>query len=340
MGGSASRNGKLATVLFICFGLVIAAASYYQHKCAIDEKQSRTVEVAYRFTVAGIAPDASVVKIWVPIPPTNDQQRLLNTELPDGLSYEVVTGTEYGNRYLLFDISRDSVSEYGKLTIAIEYTVRRYAVCPLEDGSSVSKIERPALARYLAADSLVPIDGIVAEEAQKIAGQIKGQLAQVAVLYDNIVRTVKYDKSGDGWGRGDAVYACDIRKGNCTDFHSLFIGQARSLGIPARFIMGLSIPPDKKDGEISGYHCWAEFYIDGKGWLPVDASEASKYPEKKDAYFGQIDSNRVAFTIGRDIKIPDANSEALNYSIYPHIEIDGKHYNKVETSFSFKDTAS
>ena len=72
----------------------------------------------------------------------------------------------------------------------------------------------------------------------------------------------------------------------------------------------------------------------------MDASEASKYPEKKDAYFGQIDSNRVAFTIGRDIKIPDANSEALNYSIYPHIEIDGKHYNKVETSFSFKDTAS
>ena len=30
-------------------------------------------------------------------------------------------------------------------------------------------------------------------------------------LYDNIVETLSYDKSGTGWGRGDAVYACDVR---------------------------------------------------------------------------------------------------------------------------------
>jgi transglutaminase-like putative cysteine protease len=44
---------------------------------------------------------------------------------------------------------------------------------------------------------------------------------------------MRYDKTGTGWGRGDVLYACDAKKGNCTDFHSLFIAMARSQGIPA-----------------------------------------------------------------------------------------------------------
>jgi len=37
-----------------------------------------------------------------------------------------------------------------------------------------------------------------------------------------------------GWGRGDAKWACDAKFGNCTDFHSYFMGLARSKGPPAR----------------------------------------------------------------------------------------------------------
>ena len=33
---------------------------------------------------------------------------------------------------------------------------------------------------------------------------------------------------------------------------------------------------------IPGYHCWADFYLDGVGWVPVDASEAWKAQEKAD----------------------------------------------------------
>ena len=89
------------------------------------------------------------------------------------------------------------------------------------------------------------------EEAMQMTGWLYDS------LYDNIVTTLLYDKSGKGWGRGDATYACDIRTGNCTDFHSLFIGEARSLGIPARFIMGLPLPEGRSQGVIPGYHCWA-----------------------------------------------------------------------------------
>ena len=83
-------------------------------------------------------------------------------------------------------------------------------------------------------------------------------------------------KFGDGWGKGDAVYACNSRYGNCTDYHSYFIGLARSIGIPARFAIGAAIPSERNDGGTDGYHCWAEFYADGK-WWPVDISEADKF---------------------------------------------------------------
>ena len=58
--------------------------------------------------------------------------------------------------------------------------------------------------------------------------------------------------------------------------------------------------------------------------MPVDASEASKHPEKHDYYFGHFDESRVAFTIGRDLVLtPPQKGEPLNYLIYPYAELDG-----------------
>ena len=104
--------------------------------------------------------------------------------------------------------------------------------------------------------------------------------------------TVKYDKTGKGWGRGDIYYACEARRGNCTDFHAIFIGYARAMGIPARFAIGFPLPADRGAGQIAGYHCWAEFYAKGIGWVPVDASEAAKNPAKREYFFGAHDENR------------------------------------------------
>jgi transglutaminase-like putative cysteine protease len=161
------------------------------------------------------------------------------------------------------------------------------------------------------------------------------------VDYEYVTSIMKYDKSGTGWGRGDALYACDVRRGNCTDFHSLFIGLTRARGIPARFTIGFPLGA-AKSGEIPGYHCWAEFYSGGV-WVPVDASEASKHPEKHDYYFGHLDENRVAFTMGRDLELkPRQNGEPLNYLIYPHAELDGAsvQQNEIKTKFSYADAGA
>ena len=149
---------------------------------------------------------------------------------------------------------------------------------------------------------------------------------------------MRYDKTGEGWGRGDAIYACNIKKGNCTDFHALFIGMMRASGIPARFEIGFPLPRDRKSGEISGYHCWAQFWIDGLGWVPIDASEAWKDPARRDYFFGAHDANRILFTRGRDIRLdPAQQGDPLNYFVYPYAELDGKPWTGIQSSFSFTD---
>jgi transglutaminase-like putative cysteine protease len=196
----------------------------------------------------------------------------------------------------------------------------------------------PKLRRWLEPDRLVPIGGAIRELAEDVTRARTTPLARARAIYDYSVSTLKYDKSGTGWGRGDIYYACDVKRGNCTDFHSVFTGFARALGIPARFEIGFPLPADRSEGEIAGYHCWAQFWLDGFGWVPVDASEANKNPSRREYFFGAHDEHRVLLTTGRDIRLePPQKGAPLNYFIYPYAEIDGKQAANVGKRFSFKD---
>jgi transglutaminase-like putative cysteine protease len=153
---------------------------------------------------------------------------------------------------------------------------------------------------------------------------------------------MRYSKEGTGWGQGDAVWACDSRFGNCSDFHSLFISLARSQKIPARFEMGFSLPDQRGQGDVPGYHCWAFFKPAGQGWVPVDISEANKNPKLTEYYFGNLNENRIAFSVGRDITlVPPQDGPPLNFFIHPYVEVEGQPYpdNKVERKYSFRDLA-
>jgi transglutaminase-like putative cysteine protease len=200
---------------------------------------------------------------------------------------------------------------------------------------------RVELARFLEADRLVPVTGVPAQLAAQETKGATTQIDKAKDIYEYVFRTMKYDKSGTGWGHGDTLWACDSKHGNCTDFHSVFISMARAEKIPARFQIGFPLPADKHSAEIPGYHCWAEFYLDSTGWVPVDISEAWKHQEKHDYFFGAHDVNRVQFTQGRDLKlVPAQDGAPLNYFVYPYVEIGGKEYPNVSIAFSFEDIDS
>jgi transglutaminase-like putative cysteine protease len=195
----------------------------------------------------------------------------------------------------------------------------------------------PELRRFLQPDRRVRLDGVIADLSAQETKGLEDPLAKARAIYNYVIATMRYDKSGTGWGNGDAIWACTAKRGNCTDFHSLFIGMMRAAGIPARFEIGFPLPSDQHDGAVPGYHCWAEFYVQPYGWVPVDASEAWKHPDKKDYFFGALDDNRLQVTVGRDIRLnPPQQGDPLNYFVYPYAELDGKPI-ALESRFSFQD---
>ena len=120
----------------------------------------------------------------------------------------------------------------------------------------------------------MPINENFRSIAAGVVQSKKGDLVR-AHFDDHVIDRMRYMKFGDGWGKGDAVYACNARTGNCTDFHSYSIALARAAGIPARFAIGVAIPSERHEGGVDGYHGWAEkSHAEGK-WWPVDISEGN-----------------------------------------------------------------
>jgi uncharacterized protein (TIGR03000 family) len=294
---------------------------------------SRTFHFTYATTITGLAPGKEA-KIWVPLPQSTPEQDVTVVKESVPGTPSVGTDAQYGNKMLFVEANAD---KDGNIPVSLTFKVTRKAVQSVAGFRSPGAGEK--IARFLQPDKLVPIDGKPLELVKdKQLG--KTQFDTTKVLYDIVNSHMKYSKKGTGWGNGDAVWACDSKFGNCSDFHSLFISLARSQKIPAKFEMGFGLPAQHGSGTVGGYHCWAWVLPDGKGWVPVDISEANQHPEKTGFFFGNLDPNRVQFTTGRDIDlIPRQAGPALNFFIYPHVEVEGKALprEQIKNSFSYSD---
>jgi transglutaminase-like putative cysteine protease len=293
----------------------------------------------YSFTVQNVTA-GSRMRVWIPLAHSNAYQEVKVTSQSGALPLKKVNQPQYGNEILYAEVAKADQPEY---KFSVDYDVIRKEHVVLVDGKPAPDIRpehtpKVEVSRYLEADRLVPITGTPAELAVEQTKGATTQLEKAKDIYEYVFRTMKYDKSGTGWGHGDTLWACDSKRGNCTDFHSVFISMARSQNIPARFQIGFSLPADKHSAEIPGYHCWAEFYLDNTGWVPVDISEAWKHQEKHDYFFGAHDVNRVQFTQGRDLHLSRAqDGPPLNYFVYPYVEVGGKEYPNISIAFSFED---
>jgi len=303
-------------------------------------EDSRHFIFRYEFTVRNITPGERV-RVWIPLAHSDQFQTVKVVSSTGDLPLKKTTEREYGNEMLYAYEEKAGKAEY-RFTVDYD-VVRSERVVPLRGTPhlAVAKLSERERQRSLEPDRLVPVTGLPAEIAAKEVAGRSTDLERARALYEYVFHTMKYDKSGTGWGRGDTLWACDSKRGNCTDFHSLFISMARSQKIPARYEMGFSIPTDQHSGEVAGYHCWADFYAQRVGWVPVDISEAWKHPEKHDYFFGAHDVNRVQFTMGRDITLtPPQQSQPLNYFVFPYVEVNGKEFSNVAMSNSFADLSA
>jgi len=331
---------RILSSLLLLFFPVYQLAAQATSNAEKFSPPARTFRFTYNFTVKDIPSGANRVRVWVPVPQTDQHQtvRVLAVKAP--AKTQMTQEPEYGNRMMYAEIQNSAT---GKAEFSLEYEVTRREYSRGDYAQLKRTDEKPGVVsasmnRLIAPDSLIPTDGKIKELAAEVTGSQSGAVGKAKAAYDYLFTNMRYDKTGSGWGRGDAVWACDAKRGNCTDFHSPFIGMLRADGIPARFDIGFPLPENKDEGDIAGYHCWAEFYARKTGWIPVDISEAWKARQKQDYFFGSVDANRVQVSTGRDVTLsPKQDGPALNYFVYPYVEVDGKPYEKLDKQFSFEE---
>jgi transglutaminase-like putative cysteine protease len=311
---------------------LLLAVSAFAQNAALQNAKSRHFVFNYEFTVK-ISDPGKPLDVWFPVAQSDQFQQVKVVAKTGDLPLQETSEPEYGNKMFHAHAAKADKAEYH---FSVQYDVVRFEHL----GAASAKGEAPKneLERFSQADKLVPITGKPADLAEQQIKPGMNDFQKARAFYDYTFATMRYDKTGAGWGRGDTLWACDAKHGNCTDFHSVFISMARSQHIPAKFEIGFPLPEDKRSGDLAGYHCWAEFYTRERGWFPVDISEAWKNQAKKDYFFGAHDVNRIQFSVGRDLELsPKQHGERLNYFVYPYVELDGQAYPNVANAFTFKD---
>ena len=295
-------------------------------------KNAATYEVTYTVDLTQWAADpVGQTRVWIPMPAENDHQKVLSNSINSPWPVKETVDAN-GNRYCYVE---PGGAKTATTAVVCKYMVERmpYSMISKSEVKQDSPLDP---ARYLGPERHVPIDGEIAELAAKTAAGKQTDAEKIRAFYDYATSTMKYSKEGEGWGRGDVNWACNSKYGNCTDFHSVIIAMCRSQKIPARFMIGFPLSAEKSEGTVAGYHCWAEAYDSERGWVPMDASEAWK-AKRFDDFFGNLPSDRVEFTLGRDLTLnPPQQAEPLNFIVYPYAEVNGKDAGKALWKLEYK----
>lgn len=296
------------------------------------EVMASPVEVVFKLNLK--APETSKdVRVWIPYPVSDENQVIKNVSVQGNYtSYAVGKEQTFGNTILYAEWKNPEKERI----LTYKFTAERKEVSRRDFPDQESTLDRKMFAQYLAPTSLAPTEGKVKQLAQKITAGKSSTLARSRAIYDWIVDNMyrNPDIKGCGFGRVEELLVS--LGGKCGDISSVYVALARSVGIPAKEIFGIRIPGGTNGDMTKGQHCWAEFYLPGYGWVPVDPADVRKAmlekklkpgEEKKyrEYYFGGVDNRRIAYGTGRDLILdPAQKGGTLNYIMYPYAEADGQ----------------
>ena len=77
---------------------------------------------------------------------------------------------------------------------------------------------RPEKAGRFATRRTCPTTGVPAELAAKVTQGKTAPLDKARAIYDYVFTTMRYDKTGTGWGHGDVLYACTQKRATAPTF--------------------------------------------------------------------------------------------------------------------------
>ena len=154
---------------------------------------------------------------------------------------------------------------------------------------------------FTAAGPYIPADNAeIRSISRRVAGRNPNPYRAARVLYNYVVDRLEPVQRVENI---TAVNGLDARGGNAFTYASAFTALMRAAGVPTRIVAGYVVG---KTGTLNR-HYWAEYYLQGFGWVPVDpALGDGMYPDTREVspenpreyYFGSIDSGHITFSRG------------------------------------------
>ncbi len=296
------------------------------------EVRQRSGEVRLEITVEA-GRKSHETRLWLPYPTSGPFQTIEDVRIDGNFSSSGVY-RHSGNGSLILYAKWNKPVKRPRLLV----TYRARAMERVrKDFPKKADIAMPLeVKKYLKGTAFVPVDGKVRDIALKVTAGKKGTLEKARAVYDWVVENLRRDPHVRGCGLGDVEVTLAKRSGKCADISSVFVAVARAAGVPAREVFGLRLGKKDKEDITGGYHCWAEFYLPGYGWVPVDPADVRKIMLKKglnlkearkyrEYYFGAVDQYRVALVHGRtDYLVPKQEGGPVSYFMYPYAEVDGR----------------
>ena len=314
---------KIKTGILVILFLLVSGLSYAKDRQGI---------VTFKINL-NTQKDSNNARLWLPYPLSGEHQRIENLTIKGNFDNSSVYREQKSGAIYHFS-EWQGVSDSKTLEMSFKVKAEERIVKDLRDTNDPVPEE---IRKYLKSNRWILTDGKIKELADKITKDKKGILEKSRAVYDWVVENTRRDPKVKGCGLGVVEQMMIKRGGKCVDISSIYIALARAAGVPAREVFGIRLGKNAEQDITGGYHCWAEFFLPGTGWIPVDPAdvrkimlaenlslkEAQKYREY---YFGAVDEFRITLQrSGRGVKLlPLQESGPLNYFMYPYAEIDGE----------------
>jgi transglutaminase-like putative cysteine protease len=307
----------------------------------LAEAKWRTFEVTSRVEI--IKP-SGVSRAWIPmplIPDTDYQKSLAQSWTGNGTTMRIHRDDKYGAG--IFYAEWPASESAPAVEVTTRFTTRDRAVNLGAPGNPVPE-DKAVLQKYLGGTKFITTDGIVRKQALEVTKGAATDVAKAKAIYEWIVENTFRDPKTRGCGLGDikALLETGYLGGKCADLNALFVGMARSVGVPARDIYGVRVADSAeykslgKSGDITkAQHCRAEFYAASHGWVPVDPADVRKLvleenggtpltdPKVQKArvrLFGAFEMNWLAYNYAADLKLPNSPGDPVAFFMYPQAE--------------------
>lgn len=295
--------------------------------------------VTYTVTPA-VQTDAKSINVWLPYPLSDANQDVSDVRV-NGNADQTVVYRDPASSAMYLHASWNSATPKPELKMSFHINSHYASLPELKDGKGEFPVE---VLPYLNASAQIPCNK---EQIQSIAAEATknrtGTLNKARGVYEWVIANTVRNPDVKGCGLGKALVTLNEAKGGgkCADISAVYVAVARAAGIPTRDVYGLRT--SGKDGEITGdFHCWAEFYLPGTGWVAVDPADVRKAmlvnkleldsPETAkwtEFFWAGDDLFRIA--LNRDSRgvelTPRQKGETLEYFMYPYAEVDGKPLN-------------